>query len=568
MPYRWLREENIKSIPEMFEAMAGKMGRKTALIYYGNKISYQKVWSLSRGLAYYIRLFTQSSDRVAIFMPNIPQFVFCYYGTLAAKRIAVPINFISIANAMKSKNGNDIKITDEIKSQLLDSKPAVIFVADFLYPALTQVKINWPCNIVVASPGDFLPFFLRLLYPIKTKHDKKYVAVPKTVMRLEEIMDSLSGHIPKLESIDPDTVAQFQYTGGTTGNPKAAMLTHRNLVNNVLQVREHFGDILKDGEEVVMAALPLFHIYGMTTCLNATMLSLGGQLLLMPAFDPKSAIRNIAKYKVSVFPGVNRMYQSMVGCKDLMAATDLSSLKLCVSGAGPIDDRICNAFREITKNLAITEGYGLSETSPAVAVTLPEYLSKPRAKGFIGRAVPGTTIKIAGENGKELPAGEIGEITVLGPQVMKGYFNNDVETKNVLNDGWFKTGDMGYMDDEGFCYFTDRLKDVIKVMGENIYASEIEKRLMLDPLIREAVVVGVPDIKKGEVPVALIVLAKDCRNDHNFEKNIRMSLAGAHPYYNPSQIIVMDSLDQFKNPIGKISKVNIKKYLEKLQPQH
>ncbi len=571
MDYKWLREGSMRSIPVLLEDMASKMQDKPAIVYYDKKISYQELNSISLSVSLYVKKFSKPGDRVAILMPNIPQFAFCYYGTLMANHIAVPVNFISIADDLKAqKPVSEIKVTKDIVAQIEDSKPAIIFAADFLYPILSQIRINWDCKIVLTSPGEYLPWQLKLLYPLKARKEGRSIKrrLADADWFQEDIINCPGGLM--LEKVDPSDVAQFQYTGGTTGTPKAAMLTHRNLVSNILQGREHFGDLLVDGQEVVLGALPFFHIYGLTTCLNLTLLSLGGTLVLMPAFDPKLAIKYIEKYKVTMFSGVNRMYQAVVNQEELLAKADVSSLKLCISGAGPIDKSICDKFKEITKDISIVEGYGLSETSPVVSVTRPEDLSQSRPAGFIGKPLPETKVRILSENGEDLPIGTIGEIVVCGPQVMSGYYNKPDETKAVLSGGaedWFKTGDVGYVDQEGYLYFTDRLKDVITVMGENVYASHIEKRLIEDPKIKEAVVVGMPDIKVGETPVALVVLQDSSWDKSDSEINIIARIASYddwEKYFRPSRIVIVDSLDQFKNSIGKISKIKIKEYLKSL----
>src|SRR3989344_1468383 len=565
MEYKWFRPENVKSIPEMLEIQVKQRGESTALIYFGKRISYKILWDLSSRVASFIyRSASPTKKHIAIFMPNIPQFAFCYYGTLIARKIAVPINFLSIANELRSKPTEQIKITSEVSDQLKDSQPSIIFVADFLYPILKQITMPWTPKIVVVSPADFLPFPLNLLYGFKAKKEGKYTGpfTDDVLTFKEDVFQSTFLSSKDLNHPNLSSIAQLQYTGGTTGSPKGVMLTHKNIVSNVLQGREHLGDLLLDGNEVTLGALPFFHIYGLTVCLNTALLSLGGSVVLMPSFNPKDAIKIINKYKVTIFPGVNRMYKALTDQEELMKKSNLSSLKLCISGAGPIDKSICDKFRKLPET-AIVEGYGLSETSPIVSATTPKDIDKPRAsKGnLIGTILPETEIQIIDDDKKNLPAGEIGTILIHGPQVMHGYYAKPEDTSAVLSEGWFNSGDIGYVDDQGRLYFVDRAKDIIKRRGENIYASHIEKILANCPLVDEIFVIGIPDTKDGEVPIACIVLKKELgtKTEPQTKTEIMTYIkSSATSLQIPSNILFFKSFDEFKNPIGKILKRKLK----------
>lgn len=556
--------EDIKSIPNLLENVAGEMRDNIALVYFGREISYRTLYNQSRRIAFFVKHNSRPDDRIGIFMPNIPQFVFSYYGALIAERIAVPINFISIAGDLKKKKIKEIKITEEIVNQLHDAKPRIIFVSDLFYPILIQAKINWKCTVVVASVGDWLPWWLRLLYPIKAR---------KMGIELKNILDGVF-YFEKVVSqalslthprIDPNKIAQFQYTGGTTGVSKNAMLTHANLVSNCIQVRKHFGKILKDKEEVVLGALPLCHIYGLTTCLNMTLLSMTGKLILVPKFEPKEVIKLIRKNKVTIFPGVNRMYQAIIDCREASSRDNLSSLKLCISGAGSIDKKICDKFRELSDGLDIVEGYGLSEASPVISATLPEHLSASSGsrQGFIGRPVPYTDVKICDENGIELSHGSSGEIVARGPQIMVGYYNKSEETAKVLQNGWLKTGDIGYLDSGGYLHITDRIKDMIKVLGENVYPSRLEDWFKNISFVSEVVVVGLPDSKRGEALVAVVVLNSgvNVEDPAAYIRSLMRTDFHLGLNYIPADIRIVYSLEQFKNPIGKIYKRKVREFL-------
>jgi len=565
--YRWFRPENIKSIPEMLKNQVEKRGGSAALIYFGKKISYQSLWDLSRRTADIISRNSRLDDRVAIFMPNMPQFVFSYYGALLAERVVVPIDFGSIVNELKIKPTDQIKITKDIADRLTDSRPSLILVADFLYPILRQVTMDWPHKIVVTSPADFLPFPLNWLYPLKAKRGGKYTGpFPKDILNLKSELAQATTYDRRYPHIG--AIAQLQYTGGTTGVPKGAVLTHKNLVSDVLQVREHLGDLLKEGEEVTLGALPFFHVYGLTAAMNTTLLGLGGTLVLMPSFDPKSAIKAIDKYQVTLFPGINRMYQKIVEQESLMKQSGLSSLKLCISGGGPIDQSICDKFRELT-GTAIVEGYGMSETSPVVSITLPSDIDKPRGQkgNLVGTLLPDVEAKIIDSDGNELLEGEIGTFCVKGPNVMIGYYNKPSETSGVLKNGWFRSGDLCFLAGRDL-YFVDRVGDLIKRRGEQIYASHIEKKLIEYPLVAEAVVIGVLDKKDGEVPVACVVLktSASCSKSQAGSEILEYMKSSSTILQVPSRILIFQSLDEYKTVIGKILKRKLKEeVLKRLQ---
>ncbi len=559
MENRWFRPENIKSIPEILFDITQLYREKSALIYYGNKITYYNLYSYSYAISKFIEKSTKPNGKIAIIMPNIPQFVFCYYGTLLVERIVVPINFMSIANDLKLKKANQIKFTEEIEKQLHDSRPDIIFVVDFLYPALMKMDINWPCTVVVTSVSDFLPFPLKLIYPLKALKEGKYVNKFKPgTLRLKDLLKDCEFLPPR--SIAIDKVVQFQYTGGTTGIPGVAKLTHANLISNIFQAREMLNDLLIDGQEVVLGALPFFHIYGLTVGINITLLSLGGTVILMPLFTPREAVKNISKYGVTVFPGVNRMYQAITTLKRLPRKNKLRSLRVCISGAGPISQEVVDKFKKLTKS-AFIEGYGLSETSPVVSIALPQDLDtkkKPDAN-LLGRPLVGTKIKIIDE-----------EIAVSGPQVMELKHNLDrLNDFSIFFEGddhvWFRTGDMGYLEN-GCLYLTDRKKDLIKVMGENVYASRIESAILKYPGIAEVFAVGMPDTKKGEMVVACIKLKPGSNTQINYEKEITFFMRRVlnTPYhYIPSRTLIFESFEEFKNPIGKILKRKLKEEVEK-----
>lgn len=558
MPYRWFTEENIKTTNRLLYIAMKERGYAPALRYFGNTVTYWDLWRFSAKISYFVKHETAEDDRVAIFMPNIPQFVFAYYGTLMAGRIATPINFMSIASDLKKKKLADIAVSRDIIAQFLTSRPSLVFVADMFYPVFSQIPIDWPCKVVVASPAEFLPSYTKPFYVWRMlRKNGRIRLAPKHIKCFSNALSEWSELLSPGAFISCDRVAQIQFTGGTSGTPKGAMLTHRNLITNMWQAREHFGDLLEDEKEVVLGALPFFHIYGLNMCMNMTLLALRGTLVLMPSFDAKEAIRNIGRYGVTVFPGVERMYDTMLAEEKLMQKTDKSSLKLCVGGAGSWKKRGRDKFRSVT-GATVVEGYGMSEASPVVSVTRPEDADRPAPEhgNCIGMPVPETIITIRDDAGREVPMGEVGRIFVSGPQVMLGYFGNEEETRKVLQDGVLKTPDYGYKDADGRLYFIDR--DMLKILGENVCPANIERVIGAHPAVAEVAVIGVPHPKTQETAVAVVV-----RKKHIFPEPSEREIA---LYVNehlsdlevPSRVIFMESLDEFKNVLGKIQKRRIR----------
>ncbi|MDO8600950.1 MAG: AMP-binding protein [bacterium] len=561
MAYRWFTEENIKTIPELFKRSCEKMGKKTALVFLGESMSYKKLWKSSVRIASYILGSTKRNDRVALFMLNSPQFAMCYYGALLAGRVAVPIKFDSLISEIKNKNPYEIKVNDEVRSQIINAKPSVIFVLDILHPVLSQIHIDWPCKIIFTRLTDSAAWYKRLGYPFKMRKLGKYVAFPKNAMCFRGIFFKERFSLPS--DISLDAVAQFQATGGTTSTPKQVMLTHRNIASNIWQARERIADFLKEEEEVVLGALPFFHVYGLTACLNMTLLALRGQVVILHAFDPVEAIGAVDRYRVTIFPGVEKMYSKMLECSELIKTKDISSLKLCINGAGGIREEIRKGFEDIAGTNVVV-GYGLSEASPIVSILLPDDLKlPPPARGSrIGKPLPETIVKIRDEEGNECVEGEL---WVRGPQVMKGYYLNKEATAKSLDGEWLKTGDIGYFDVYGHLCFTDRKNDIIKSLGQNIYATDIEAVLSHHRRVREVVVISVPDASWGEAAVAVVVVKEGesilpdlLRKE--FASDIKQ--AGLSHLHVPRRVIILESLDPFKTIIGKILKRHLREHVK------
>ncbi len=469
---------------------AAKSPDHPAMNFYGKSISYRELDEQSTRFANALRSFgIQQGDRVAIMLPNTPQCVIGYYGALKAGAIVVMIN--------------PLYVEREVEFVLADSGAKVMLALDLFYPRIEKVKDKTSVEkIILTNVRDYLPGLLWLLYPLKAKREGQWVKVDKRPP-LYDFLDVLksAGTAFSKPDYDPEDTALFQYTGGTTGQPKGAMLTHRNLVCNAIQAAEWTK--MRQNGEIVLAVIPFFHAYGLTTCMNATLYR-GGTLILLPRFQTKDVLKAIQKYRPTIFPGIQAMYVAINNFPDA-EKFDLSSIRACVSGAGPLHLEVQERFESLTGG-KIVEGYGLTEASP---VTHVNPLAGKRKKGSIGLPISDTDAKIVDlETGqKELPVGEIGELAVQGPQVMKGYWHRpDEETAQMLRNGWLHTGDIAKMDEDGFFYIVDRKKDMIKTKGENVYPREVEEALFRHPKIKEAVVAGVPESFSVEVIKAYVVL--------------------------------------------------------------
>lgn len=461
-----------------------------AAIYFNAALTFRELSAqVDRFAAGLQQLGVKKGDRVALYLPNCPQFIIGYYGTLKAGGIVVPCNPLYVAR--------------EIEHQLNDSGSTVIVALSKLYPTFKAVRANTPVkHAIVTNIKEFFPPVLRLLFTLlkekKEGHAVDISADPDTQW-FADFMAQAPGK-PAPVAISLQDSACLLYTGGTTGAPKGAELSHRNLVANALQCAVWCSG--KRGQERVLAALPLFHSYGMTTCMNVG-IHLASPVILLPQFKLKDVLGAIHKHKPTIFPGVPTMYVAINNSPDVKKY-DLSSIRACISGAAGLPVEVQQKFQEITGG-RLVEGYGLSEASP---VTHGNPVFGDCRIGTIGTPFPDTDAKIVDlETGAtEVPPGEIGELAVKGPQVMKGYWNRPDETSLVLKGGWLYTGDIARMDQDGYFQIVDRKKDMIIAGGFNIYPRDVEEVLYQHPKVKEAVVAGVPDEYLGEIVKAYIVL--------------------------------------------------------------
>ncbi|ATP41364.1 long-chain fatty acid--CoA ligase [Solibacillus sp. R5-41] len=462
-----------------------------AIHFMGKELTFKELYESSLKFANYLRsLGVEKDDRVAVMLPNCPQAVIAYYGILYAGGIVVQTN--------------PLYTERELQYQMADSGAKVILVMDILYPRamkiLKETKIE---NVIVTGIKDYLPFPKNLVYPFIQKKQYGFsVKVEHSGMNhlFTEIMRSASANPIDVEFDFENDLALLQYTGGTTGFPKGVMLTHKNLVANTTMC-DAWMYRCKKREEIILGVLPFFHVYGMTTVLVLSVMQ-QAKMVLLPKFDVEQTLKNIDKQKPTLFPGAPTMYIGILNHPDL-SKYDLSSIKACMSGSAPLPLELQEKFEEITGG-RIVEGYGLTETSP---VTHVNPIWENRINGSIGLPWPNTDCVIFRTGDTEiLPPGEIGEIAIKGPQVMKGYWNRPEDTAMTFADGWFLTGDLGYMDEKGYFYVVDRKKDLIIAGGFNIYPREVEEVLYEHEAIQECVVAGIPDAYRGETVKAYIVL--------------------------------------------------------------
>jgi long-chain acyl-CoA synthetase len=480
------------------------------------------------------RMGVKPGDRVAVMLPNSPQFVIAFYGALKAGAIVVNVNPTYTAH--------------ELQQQLTDSGAETIILLNLFYKRLAEARPHTPLkNVIVTHIFDLLGFPSKQLVKRAQQKEAEWVDVtPGNGVQLFETVLQNAPATPTPVTIQPDDTALFQYTGGTTGTPKAAMLTHKNLVANTLQVVAWLPSA-EPGNEKVMAAIPFFHVYGMTVAMNFA-IYLGGEIIIVPNPRPiDNVMRIIAKERATIFPGVPAMYIGIIN-HPAVATTDLRSIKACISGSAPLPMEVQERFGELTHG-RLVEGYGLTETAP---VTHCNPVFGERRAGSIGLPLPDIEARlINAETGMPVPWGsdETGELLVRGPNVMKGYWNRSEETAACIDEeGWLHTGDIARMDEEGYFYIVDRKKDMINASGYKVLPREVEEVLFSHPAVLEAAVAGVPDAYRGETVKAFVVLKPDAKA--TIDELMAFCRERLAPYKVPRQIEFRQELP--KTQVGKV----------------
>lgn len=481
-----------ETLPQLLRNAATEYPKHKAVHFMGKELNFRQIYKKSSKLAAYLQsIGVFKGDRVAVMLPNIPQTVISFYGIMLSGAIVVPVNPL-----YKER---------EVEFILNDSGAKAIITLDILFNRVKNVQEMTSIeHVLVTSISEFLPFPKNLVYPYIQKKEHGIIPSIKhegSTHLLKKIW-SLPAEELTEHSLDfEEDLAIIQYTGGTTGFPKGVMLTHQNLVANTSMCRQWLYKLEK-GKEKLLAIMPLFHVYGMMTVLVLSVMEIY-KMILLPKFDATTALKTIHKQKPTVFPGAPTIYIGLLNHPEI-EKYDLSSISAAISGSAPLPKEIIDRFEEKTGG-KLVEGYGLTEASPVTHVNF--LWDHDIVKGSIGVPWPGTDAAVfSPETGLMLPPGEIGELAVKGPQVMKGYWNNQEETELVLKEGWLFTGDLCYMDEKGFFYIVDRKKDTIIAGGFNIYPREVEEVLYEHPAVQEAAVIGVKDSYRGETVKAFIVL--------------------------------------------------------------
>ncbi|NLA05486.1 MAG: long-chain fatty acid--CoA ligase [Firmicutes bacterium] len=478
------------SLYEMFKLTAERFPDNKAVSFMGGELTYRELLAQIDAFAAALQgLGVKKGDRVAIHLPNCTQFPIASYAAHAIGAIVVPCNPMYVAR--------------ELAYQLNDSGAETIITMTRFYELVKEIQPECKLkNIIVTNIKDYFPGMLRFLYTVaKEKKEGDRVKVAADDYLFLDLIKAHHGEKPQPVKVLPTDRAIYMYTGGSTGVAKGAVLHHRNLLANALQVKAWCTDFT-EGEEVLLAVLPFFHSYGMTIAMNMPLFS-GSKVVLLPRFVLADVLKTIDKEKPTLFPGVPTMYVAINNAPELQKH-DIKSVRICISGAAPLPVEVQRQFEKITGGKLI-EGYGLSEASPITHAN-PVY-GKSMA-GSIGLPFPDTEVKIMDiETGeKELPIGEVGEMCIRGPQVMECYHNMPEETKQCLRGDWLYTGDIAKLDEEGYTYIVDRKKDMVIAGGYNIYPRDIEEVLFTHPKILEAAVAGIMDPYRGETLKAYIVL--------------------------------------------------------------
>ncbi|MFV9657879.1 long-chain-fatty-acid--CoA ligase FadD1 [Pseudomonas sp. NY15366] len=486
---------------------------KPAFSNLGKTLTYGEIYKLSGDFAAYLQKHTdlKPGDRIAVQLPNVLQYPVVVFGAMRAGLVVV--------------NTNPLYTAREMEHQFNDSgAKALICLANMAHLAEQVVPKTGVKTVIVTEVGDMLPTFKRLLVNFVIKHVKKMVPgynLPQAV----KLNDALAkGRGQSFSEANPSNadIAVLQYTGGTTGVAKGAMLTHRNLVANMLQVKELMGANLDEGCEVLIAPLPLYHIYAFTFHCMAMMLIGGHNILLTNPRDLPSVVKDLAKYRFTGFVGLNTLFVALCNNEDFRKL-DFSALKLTVSGGMALQLATAERWKEVT-GCAICEGFGMTETSPVATVNPFSAIQL----GTIGIPVPSTLCKIINDDGQELAIGEIGELCVKGPQVMKGYWQRQEATDEILDaEGWLKTGDIGLIQEDGYLRIVDRKKDMILVSGFNVYPNELEDVLATLPGVLQCAAIGVPDEKSGEaIKVFVVVKPGESVTKEQVMEHMRANLTG------------------------------------------
>lgn len=523
-----------QSIGTMLENSVALYRDRVAFINMGAELTYGELDALSRDFAAYLQtvLKLQKGDRVAIMLPNVLQYPVCMLGALRAGCVVV--------------NCNPLYTPRELEHQLKDSGAETIVVLENFAHTLAQVISHTSVkNVVIARMGDLLGFAKGALVNFVVKHVRKMVPawrIPGAVDFGKAIALGAAGGFAPV-SVTQDDLAYLQYTGGTTGVSKGAMLTHGNILANLAQAHAWIKAELKEGEELVVTALPLYHIFALTANCFLFMRIGARNLLITNPRDVKSFVADLTKYPFTVLLGVNTLFNLLLNT-EAFRALDFSTLKITLGGGMAVQKSIAEKWKHLT-GVPLIEAYGLTETSPAATINP---LNATEYNGSIGLPISSTEVAIRNDDGIEVPLGERGELCIRGPQVMKGYYKRPEETANVMmSDGFLRTGDIVVMDEKGYIKIVDRKKDMILVSGFNVYPNEVEEVVAMHPGVLEVASVGVSTEGAGEVVKIYVVKKDESLTAEQLIAHCRANLTG---YKVPRQVEFRKDLP--KSNVGKI----------------
>jgi len=539
-PTKWDQHFEPLALHDMFFQSAERMGAAALADFMGRKYSYAEmadaVCRVAKGLQ---DKGIGKGDQVGLFLPNVPHYIAVYYGALAAG--ATVVNFSPLYSV------------DELAHQVADSGTTILFTvsATALLPnAIKVLDQSGLKELIVGSIAEALPLAKSLAYRLFKRKDIAAIPNDPRIMLYADLLANDGNYV--VQPCDPETdIAQLQYTGGTTGTPKGAMLSHQNITANARQIntldpesRVNNPDAPMDDR--ILGVLPFFHVFANATVLNRTICN-GGEIVMLPRFEAKAALAAINRTHVTSLPGVPTMYQALLDCPDI-AKTDFTSLRACISGGAPLAAELKAKFEKVSGAVVI-EGYGLTESSGVVSCNPYSGLNKV---GSIGQPIPGTDVKLLDKEDptKPAPEGEPGELVFSGPQVMRGYWQRPDADAEVFVGAYLRTGDVATIDEDGFIFIVDRLKDMISVGGFKVFPSQIEDVLYKHPVVKEAVVIGVPDDYLGERPRAYVTLQEGELAEGDTLANWLNPQLGKHERV--EAVVVRDALP--KTMIGKLDR--------------
>ncbi|QCZ93120.1 long-chain-fatty-acid--CoA ligase FadD [Salinimonas iocasae] len=524
--------DRYSSVVDIFEQSVKQFGDQTAYINMGHSMSFNELDEQTKNFAAYLQNSgLKRGDAVAIMMPNLLQYPVAMFGILRAGMVVVNVNPLYTAR--------------ELKHQLTDSNAKAIVIVENFACTLENVLKDTPVEqILLTSLGDMLPAPKRWIVNFAVKHVKKMVpsfSLPEATSFKDALKRGEKESFSRPD-ISGEDLAFLQYTGGTTGVSKGAMLTHRNMIANLEQVSGILETVIEKGKDLVVTALPLYHIFALLA--NGLLFLKYGcpNLLITNPRDMNGFVKELSKYPFAILPGVNTLFNGLLNTPGF-DELDFSNFKFGLGGGMAVQRPVAEKWQKVT-NTVLLEGYGLTECSPVVAVTPPQI---SEYKGSIGLPVPSTDIKLLDEEGNEVKAGEPGEMWVKGPQVMRGYLNRQEATDEILKDGWLATGDIAEVDEEGYFYIVDRKKDMILVSGFNVFPNEIEEVAAMHDKIVEAAAIGEDHEVSGEVVKLFVVRNDESLTEEEVISHCRDHLTG---YKVPKRVVFKEELP--KTNVGKI----------------